>query len=741
MATLADIDTKAAVRKFLERRTVVDREDASADGADEVSAVLEAVAQAFLLHPQAVLSFVLRAKNTLQQIVTTDLEYVDYMLTAIREVDAPSEPVSDLSDLIEAQTALIEVDRSGRVSEDLQSFGRYQRAIDRFLDEQLARSLKRRRRGEFERTGREARQDLFRALLGFGPIHALLEERLRLLRESVSDFQSVDVTKIVSTRAIARVRSSLKKVSSGLEKQTLSKTAAAIELLSGRDALRSVSDARGIYDPTIETGSFPTNRDIRITSQPAKATALGTDEDVDLSAVAHPWLFDLVVDPLIVPSSYSLELPVTGASGQPYVKAAVGSSTYEIISGQHVLYVAFEGVAPPPAQDVMVRAVALPIGGAVTVSAILSALNNGVTGLIYGIAVELGAGRILIYGDVGVTGITILTSYPGTFDLSGVYTPADESVHAVLGFSDRQESGDPNVFSPAELVDLLKDRVTGASFSVVDGAIQVQSDSEELLSSLSFGGLAEEFGFSASYAALPEYLELVEDGVAITPETVGVYVGSIVRAADISETASRNLFSPVTRIEGTQLFFDVLALPRCSAQEVTIDAPIVGTLRTLLNQLKPFVGAFSGDSQDLQRVLTPVLAKPTLAQINDAIRVLNVVRTRLQNLLDLLEAAVVREDRTTFGSVAAKITASLQERSLDRSLDLLQSGQFSVFFGVDSQSASGSSHFMKTIEQVGRNDYPTTTVEEDIADLEPRATTPDDDVLPGEELTENEESL
>ena len=108
---------------------------------------------------------------------------------------------------------------------------------------------------------------------------------------------------------------------------------------------------------------------------------------------------------------------------------------------------------------------------------------------------------------------------------------------------------------------------------------------------------------------------------------------------------------------------------------------------------------------------------------------------------DVSAAEVVREDRTSFGAVAAKITASLQERSLDRSLDLLQSGQFSVFFGVDSQSASGSSHFMKTIEEVGRNDYSTTTAEEDIADLEPRATTPDDDVLPGEELSENEEPL
>jgi hypothetical protein len=743
MATLDDIDTKAAVRKFLERRTVVDREDESADSAEEVAAVLESVAQAFLLHPQAALSFVLKAKNTVQQILTTDIEFVDYLLKALRDIDAPSDPVSDLSDLIEAQTALVEVDRAGRVSDDLQSFGRYRLAIDRFLDEQLAKTLKRRRRGEFERTGREARQDLFRALLAFDPIHALMAEKLALLQVSVEDFQSVDLTKIVSTRAVARVRSSLKKVSSGLEKQSLSKTSAAIELLAGRDALRSISNARSIYDPTIETGDFPANRIIRVSSQLVAATALGTDEDVDLTGVATPWTFSLIADVLIAGgTSFDIDIPVTGAEGRHYVKAAEGAATYEIDVGENVLYVAFYGVAPPANEEVMVRAVALPTGGAVTLSAILSALNDGVTGLLDGTAVELGNGRILIYGDAGVTGITIRGSYPGTFDLGGSYVPADGSVHEVLGFTLDQSSGDPNVFSPAELVDLLKDRVVGLEVAVDDGAIRITSESTELLSSIQFDvdTIATLFGFDEIYVSEPEYLELVEDGVAVDPESLGVFVGSIVQASDISETSSRNILSPITSIEGTQLFF-ADTLPRCSEEVVKVDAPVVGELRTLLSRIGPYVGTFGDDSQDFQRVLTPVLARPTLAQVNDAVRVLTDVKDRLEELLALLQGVVVRDDRTSFGAVAAQIVASLQERGLDRSLELLQSGQFSVFFGVDSQSASASSRFMTAIETVGRNDYAQTTIEEDIPDLEPKAATPDDDVLPGEELSENEEPV
>lgn len=742
MATLKNIDTKSAVRKFLERRTVVDREDESADSADEIAAILESVAQAFLLHPQVVLSFVLKAKNSLQQIIITDIEFVEYLISSLRDIDAPSDPVSDLSDLIEAQTALIEVDRSGRVSDDLQSFGRYQQAIDRFLDEQLAKSLKRRRRGEFERTGKEARQDLFRALLAFDPIHSLMIERLKLLQHSVSDFQSVDLTKIVSTRAISRVRSSLKKVASSLSKQRLSKTSAAIELLAGRDALRSISNARGIFDPTIRSGRIPTNRDIRISSHRAPARAIGTDDIVDLTSETLPWVFEVTVNPLISGGTlYTPELPFEGAGGRHYVRTSQGGQEYTIISGQHVLYVAFDGVTPPLNESRMVRSVQLPIGSSVSLEDILAELNHPTTGLINGTAVHIGSGRILIYGDVGVTGIGILSSYPGTFDISGNYLPADTSVHSVLGFTDDQESGEPGKFSPSDVVDLLKDRIPGAVISVMDSSICIESESTDLLSSLNFDGVTSLFGVSQSYTSSPEYLELVENGIAIDPSNLGIFIGSIIQTSDISETASRNLLAPISRIEDTHLFFDIPLLPRCEQEEVTIEAPVVGVLRTLLNNLKPYLDIFIDDTRNLQRVLSPVLSKPTLAQVNDATRSLNDIRDRLRELLELLQDSIIRDDRTSFNSVADKIISSLQERGLDRSLELLQSGQFSRFFEIDKQSASTGSQFLKTIEEVGRNDYSTTSIEEDIPDLIPKGSTPENDLLSGEELTEKEGQL
>lgn len=742
MATIDDINTKAAVRKFLERRTVVDREDESSDSSEEISAILESVAQAFLLNPQAALSFVIRAKNTLQQIITTDLEFVDYMISAIRDIDVPSEPIADTSDLVEAQTALIEVDRSGRVSDDLQSFDRYQKAIDRFLDEQLAKSLKRRRRGELERTGAEARQDLFRALAVFDSIHSLVIDNLELLQNSVADFQSVDLTRLVSSRVVSRVRASLKKVIFGFTNQQLSKTAAAVELLAGRDSLRSISNSKNIFDPTVNTGVIPARRNIKISSEAVAAIAIGTSENVDLTGVATPWTFEVVVDPLVAGgTTYSLDIPYTGAEGRHYVMTSRGSLTYSIDVSANVLYVGFDGITPPSNEEKMIRAVTLPTG-AVALSAVVAALNDGVTGLLYGTAVGIGAGRVLIYGSASVTGISIVSTYPGTFDGGGNYVPAVGSAHEVLGFVSGQESSNPNVCTPALLVDLIKDRISGAIVSLVDGAITVRSASSDLLSSLSFADIALLFGFSSSYASLPSYLELVEDGEAVSPEELGVFVGSIVRTTDILAASNRNLLAPITEIEGTQLYFDgSFPLPRCSAVDVRVDAPIVQYLRTLLNNLKAFVGTFDNDSRNLQRVLSPILARATLAQVNDALREIQDIRNRLQDLLSLLQAVTVRDDRTSYGTVASKIISSLEERGLDRSLGLLLKGQFSTFFSLDGQTAASSSNLLTNIEKVGRNDYSQVTAEEDIAELEPTGSTANNDILPGEELNESQEPL
>lgn len=741
MATTDDIDTKAAVRKFLETRAVSDREDPSADSADEIQSVLESVALSFLLFPQAALSFVLRAKNVLQQIATTDRDILDFMIKTIDDVDNPDEPVADLSDLIEAQTALVEVDRLGRVADDVRAYDRYTQAINRFLDKRLAKSLKRHHRGELERTGTEAKQDLFRVLSVFGPTHSLMVSKLGLLLDGVSNFQSVSLTKIVSTKTLTKVRSSLKKVLQNMQRQQLSKTAASIELLAGASALSSISNTRKIYDPTVDTGTYPAGKTITVRSERVPAVATGTAASTSLSAVATPWVFTVTVDGVLV----STTLPASGASGRCYVKASTGAATYNIPVGTATLYVQFDGIAPASGEPVRVRSVALPTGGAVTLAAILSALNHVTTGLIDGTAVEMapGTGRILIYGSASVTGITIRDDFHGDFDGSGNYVPLNGSVHRILGFSDQLKSTTPTSFAPAELVDLVAPRLTNADISLNDdGAIEVTSDSSELSASISFGGVASNFGFSGTYLPSPTYLEFVEDDEVADPESLGIYVDSMVTANDVDNLASKNLFSAITSISDMKVYFATgVSLPRCDGASVRVVSPLVYSVQSLYDSVRPLRDVWESDARDLQRVLSPILSRPTLAQVNDAKRVLQAIRDRVDDLIDRLSSTVVRTDRAQFWSVALQITSSLTERGLDRALELLEACQFAEFFALTNEEASKGSRFLKASEEVGRNDLLRTTIEQDQDDSEPTGTTPDQNLLPGEELLEDEEQL
>lgn len=749
MATTDDIDTKSAVTKFLQSRTVIDNEDKTADSADEVQAVLEAVALSFLLYPQAALSFVLRAKNVLQQIVAADLAIVQYISKTIPEIGNPDEPITDTSDLVEAQTALVAVDRIGRVSSDVQAYARYNNAINSFLDTKLAKTLKRRGTGEFERTGNEAKQDLFKVLGVFGPTHSVMVEHLGLLLNGVSDFQSVPLTKIVATKTVSKVRSSLNKVLNQIN--LLSKTSIAIELLSGAASLSSISNTRQVYDPTVNTGTFPSGRTIAVSSEAVGAVATGTATSVDLTGVTTPWTLGITIDPDLVPSVSSIELPTAGGEGRYYVKAATGSLTYNISPSNCTLYVEFDGISPPTNVLVplsrMIRAVTLPTGSAVTISAILSALNNVSTGLIDGTAVQLGnTGRILIYGSSSVTGIVVRKNYVGSYDGFGNWSDAPGSVHTVLGFSDDQQSGTLNVFSPTELADFFNCYLTAGTASVdANGALQVASNTIDLRSSVSFSGIASHFGFSTTttYRTQPGYIELIENGVALDPSTLGVFVGSVVSVADQLGEISHNLFAPIDSINGTQLVFAPgTLLPRCLAANdslVKIVSPLVFAVQSMLATLTAFVGIYDNDARDLQRVLSPLLSTPTLAQTNDALKTLTGIQTKVNNLLTALSNVVVRPDRSEFESIATQIIAALQERGLDRGLDLLQACQFSDFFNLTPDDASKGSRFLKASEQVGRNDLGSTTSEQDKTDLKPKATTPDQNLLPGEDLLEDEE--
>lgn len=727
MASVDDVDTKQAVGKFLQRQSVTPQANNQANTADEITAVLETIATAFLLYPQAVLTIVMNAKNSLQQVVQADLSVVEFLLASLADVENRDIPVSDTSDLVEAQTALLELDRLGRINAELRAFSRYQEAIERFLDDQLAPTLRRNGTGTFERTGDEARQDIFAILPQFVAAHGIMATMLEALQKSIDDFRSVNLTNLVSTLTLSRVRDSLNRVKNRIESGTISKTTAAIELLAGAASLSSISSTGDLFDPTItEEGT------VSAVVEDVKATAVSTNGPWTLGAT--PWKFAGTMDPLAtVPQAFNFEIPGVGASGRAYISSEGLTATLNVPANSR-LYIKLVGAATSEFE------IALTTGPAVPIATLVSDIDTALG--IHGDCIQNpGTFGFLIFGSGIVTSVVIRSGSSGA--IGPVST--DPSAHTLLGFVVGQTSLPVNQFTADSLAAAIRNQLPSGVVTVEGAVVRITSELVDSdLSSISFNALAANavqgsFGFLGSVESEPSFLELVDGGEIQSPTDLGVFIGSVVTMAEDpvipgSETRTLNN-EPITDIQGTQIFFDSgVSLPRRS-QGLTVTSPIVSATQVLTRDLIPFVGSFDEDVKSVQRVLSPITSRPTKAQIGDARRVLEDIETRLGNLLAFLQTVVVRTDRSEFSSVASQILSSLEERGLDRAQELLSSGQFSVFFSLTSANASKSNRLLTAMETVAIQDLPVSTLEVDIDDdQKPRGTNPDSSVLDLAEL-------
>lgn len=761
MATVDDIDTKAYVEKFLSRDILTPQTDDALDTGEEVQALLESIATTFLLFPQAILPITLRAKNSLRQVAAVDLQAVDFLIKAVGEVTNPNPVITDTSDLIEAQTALLELDRLGRVSEDLQAYSRYEAALSRFLEVELAPSLKRRATKEFERSGLEAQQDVFTVLPDFLATHRVMADNLSYLASAVSDFQSVDLNKMVSSKTISKIRDSLRTVQYRIDNNGISLTVAAIELLAGSSSMKSISDNIEVYAPTIETGELPTNRTIYLRPEAAQATMESGDGPWVATNSTDRWLA-ITVNPLEAIGSTAVELPYPGvedSSGNNtyYVTSSpdTAASSYEIPVDSR-LYVRIDGYGGDGGEEGEWE-VPFP-AGTYSVQDILDIINDSTDGLWFGGvqragAVEFKDGRFAIYViDPGLpTSLVIRPSSSGLLPIGAPEYNADPSVHELLGFSANQSSPAPGEWTAESLKDALDDRLPGATMTVDGDKLQITSDSSEDTSSLSVAthanGIEDVLDFPTYVQSEPGYAELTEDSAALDPAAEGVFVGSIVTAveADLANppypSAVRTLNNEaVTSIVGTKLYFASSPLPRGDALDVEVVAPVVEGVQSLTVSTSRLDGEFDEDFDDIQQALVPVATKPTPAQINDALRVLNGIREKLTNgngtgILDVLDAVVVRPDRSQYSSLSEKVIKSLEERGLDRAVDLISSGRFSDFFSLNKSVASRSTRIMRAMEESMSNDVPVSYIEEDV-DQDARFTgSSRDDVILDRELT------
>lgn len=769
MATISDIDIAAAVKKFLDRSIVVSKSGVDYDQSDEIAAVLEAVAISFLLAPQTALTFILMAKNQLQQIVGKDVEYIDFISKAVNDVENPDNQVTDVSDLVEAQTALVEIDRVGNLTSNSRAFTRYNAAINRFLDEQLATSLKRRRSGELERSGSEARQDLFSAISTWSSIHEVMVQTLSDVHNSVTDFRSVNLTKVVSQKTVGRVRNSLTKVQKGFERSSVSKTSAAIELLAGAASLESISVTKDIYDPTVETGKFPVGSNILISSEPAAATLTSFNGPYSLtnytpSAVNPKIRFHIKVDEL-GPNVYTGAFPASPSTTEhnpfvlptqnnpslekkPFVVGAAIDGPLIPISGGKKLYINVAGGSGYNAIDFTGTArYILSAGTLLSVdlpsTTIIQAINTQVPDVFcrYDILPN-GKYEIMIIANApGITAITILGEGRATVDGFGVITLADPSVHLNLGFSTNQVSGPPTSYSAELIVNrmnaywghriIAKEEISpsGNYFTVTSletGITSTLSFESTTLKELGFG-----FGGTTSH---PKALILNEKGVELEPQALGLFVGSNVRVSDAFD-ARRSGTLTVTGFDGNRILFsNISELPRVLNGPVMVLEPSVANVQKLLSQLTAFIGTFDNDARDMQQAISPLLsAKPTQAQLADARKFLTKLRGRFiatngSGLLDILTAIVVRDDHSKLASDAKKLLSALEERGLDRAGELLTSAKFSEFFSLTVETASRGTRFMKAVEDVMNNNFSTSIIEREQQDGIPSGQIPDNTV-------------
>jgi hypothetical protein len=735
MATADDIDTKAAVSKFLQRQTITPSADGQANTADEIQAILETIATTFLLYPQAVLPLILRAKNSFRQVVQVDLEAVEFILKALLDINNPDRKISNSSDLVEAQTALVELDRLGRVESDLQAFDRYKRAINRFLDEQLAPTLKRNGRKEFERTGTEAKEDIFSILPQFAAAHLTVAERLEELQKSISDFRSVDLIKLVSVTTISRVRSSLRRVRSRVDSGTISKTVAAIELLAGAASLTSIADTGDVFNPTVDTGEFPARTSIQARAEQVSATVLSSEGPWVVGP--SPWLMVGTIDPLEGGGTpFNFEIPATGASGRVYVYSETDDFLFDI-PANGTLYLHLEGAA------VTEYEIALTSGSGVPLATLISDINTALGSDGSCVQNPLVNGFV-IYGSGSVNKIVVRTGSSGA---AGTYN-TDPSAHDLLGFSSNQTSEPIGRFTAQSLADAIRSRLSGLTVTVEGDRVRLTSDSEAIESSIFLDNTATNavqgsFGFANGITeSEPSYIELV-DGTTVQDLTdLGVFIDSVVTSAEVPAISGSDVRTlnnePIVDIRGTQISFaDGIHIPR-GTQDVVISSPVVATVQALVASLAPFVGTFDEDVDKLQRVLAPIISKPTRAQTGDARRALEDVQTRLETLLALLDSYTARADRSEFDGVAEQVMSVLEERGMDRAQELLATGRFSQFFSLSKETSSKSSRLLKAMEDVARQDLPVSITEVDIDDDQHEAgENPDTSVLTGFELEDD----
>lgn len=703
MANINELDTNQIVGKFISSSS------SQSGTSEQVQNLINSIATSFILHPQIALSFIIKCKNQLIANIDKEITLLNDVIKRLDYLNNKEVAIKTTSALVEAQTVLLELDRLGTIDPKL--LQRYNTIVKDFASKHLS-SVKSGSNTEMRLNSDEAKEDIYVGLASFLVLHEIIRQQISSVTGAVGNYNSTELTKLVSRNVVSNVRTSLNDLKQQIDNKNISKISTLIELLSGGASLNSIAAPYGLLDPSVKTGVVPPGTKIKATTAPAAATIT--------TPTAGPWVsiapqFSVKVDNETVTN---INFPATGVNQSVFIVSSKSQGNYTIPANR-MLYLRLTipaGRTPNPLNFVNDNGwiIGIPITAGVGVTYNTIALDIEGAGLIgddlFGLtrffsAKQFAHGsnfQLLIHGAANVTKIEVLGIIDRTWIRPNPVLPK-LSCNEELGFGVGQTNDPVNTIDPNLLSKCLNLNNIFLTSSVVDSKLVISSKNTGTNSKLLFfTGIASSIGLPIDPIVVlpkPNFITLSDKGVPVRLEDIDAHVNYQVEINGTTAT--------ITSVTNESLVIDKEIAPGVNVA-VTIYSDLSKAVVVLLDKLSKYKSAFNTDGQALNLALTPVISStPTLAQIADVRKLMLDILTRLQTMQSELATVPPTGTKSLPEVLAKQVISSLEARNLDKLVDLLNNCQFQQFFNSTPDQASSGTSLMRAMEEIGRNDIVT----------------------------------
>jgi hypothetical protein len=299
--------------------------------------LLELTSITFLFNPDAVFYIARLAANQLNGLVLQEVAVLEDILVSLDDLGQIGEPVRDTASLSNARTAVLSLDAAQSVTNRPET-QRFIKQIDAFAAQWRKNLVSVERGGLFVRPREEARDLIQANLLQLDVLHSRLLEQTFALRDTLTEFLSLDLPSMVSATALKAISDRLQATIDELGSLSDTENIAA----SRRIFLESLANKVSVE--VLSTFTDPTEFKFRGPQRPIPPTMKHTGQVVGQGTAASvltsagPWVLPISA-PLVLSANGGAPVSIDLDSIQGAVLNCRNSQGYRITASAQDLHV------------------------------------------------------------------------------------------------------------------------------------------------------------------------------------------------------------------------------------------------------------------------------------------------------------------------------------------------------------------------------------------------------------------